>query len=110
MTQIKGNGNIHFAPRGAAVAVVVTPARRASGAIVKNLRMMQAPRIVVFVHDCPHGDAGAAEVAVRKGWWGGPGKGGEGRELHRFCIPLDEGTEGERTARALEAAAAAMRG
>lgn len=73
-------------------------------------RKLLAPRIAVFVHDCPHGEPGTVEVAVQKGWWAGPGQGGRHKELHRFCIPLPDGEEPERVARALEAAAAAVRG
>lgn len=71
---------------------------------------MRVARLAAFVGRCPHGDHEAYEVVVRKGWWAGPGHGGQGRELHRFCIPVAGETETERIARALEAAAAAVRG
>lgn len=71
---------------------------------------LRGARIIAFVHQCPHGEPGSVEVVVRKAWWHGPGRNSEGRELHRFCIPLPDGEEAERVARGLEAAAAAIRG
>ncbi len=71
----------------------------------------QAPRYAVFVHRCPHGEhKDAVELVVRKGWWGGPGVGGVGRELFRWCAPIKGYDENDTIALALEAAAAAMRG
>lgn len=76
---------------------------------MSRVDVMRKPRICVFVHHCPHGDE-LIEVAVRKVWWGGPGHGGQGRELYRFCIPYGDANEAERIALGLEAAAAALRG
>lgn len=74
-----------------------------------SLRQLQAPLYRVVVRDCPHGED-ALWVRVVKAWWGGPGRGGTHRELHAFCVPMPDGLEPERIARALEAAAAALRG
>lgn len=72
-------------------------------------RDLQRPFLRVRIGDCPHGDS-AHEVLVWRAWWAGIGQGGTQRELHRFCIPTQDGPESERMARCLEAAAAALRG
>lgn len=70
---------------------------------------LRDPIYRVMVRHCPHGED-AIWVRVTKAWWAGPAKGGSARELHSFCVPQPDGLEPERIARALEAAAAALRG
>lgn len=72
-------------------------------------RDLQRPFLRVRVGDCPHGDT-SLEVLGWRAWWAGPGQGGTQRELFRFCIPRPDGDDREAMARALEAAAAALRG
>jgi len=72
-------------------------------------RKLTDPNLHVMVKDCPHGEE-AHLIRVYKTWWGGPGRGGNHRVLHEFCVPRADALEGERMARALEAAAAALRG
>lgn len=74
-----------------------------------SLRARQDPHVAVFVRDCPHGDD-ATLVRVRKAWWAVDRMEWTSRGLYEFCIPNDGSLQDERIARALEAAAAAIRG
>lgn len=61
------------------------------------------PRIAIFIH--PVDREGTYRVRIRKGWWGGPGKGGQGAVLGEFEVKLRATDERERIREALRAAA-----
>lgn len=69
-----------------------------------HVRESQLPRYAMFVYPVDAG-SGTYRVRIRKGWWGGPGKGVTGRDV------LDERvTLGERPSSELEALAGVILG
>jgi hypothetical protein len=62
------------------------------------------PRLLVAIHPTGHAD-GEYRVRLRKGWWAGPGHGGQSAVIGEFLVELRATTERERIAEALRAAA-----
>lgn len=62
------------------------------------------PRLAVFIAPVDR-ESGLYRVTLRKGWWAGPGHGGQGAVLREIIVSLKATDEVERVREALRAAA-----
>lgn len=65
------------------------------------------PRLAVFIAPIDR-ESGKYRATLRKGWWAGPGHGGQGAIMHEMIVELRATDERERIREALRLVADAL--